>query len=470
MKRLSLIFLTLLISNLVLFAQGGKEINLVVTGEAETKDLAVAQALRSAVEMSFGTFVSANTAILDDEIVKDEVATISSGNIKSFKELGYVKMLEGYSVTIEAVVSLDNLISYAKGKGSSCEFAGQTFAMNMKLKELNSDNELKAISHLHNQVEIIAKDVFDFQIYADSPKSDREGGYIVPLTISMSSNEAANSYYNLITNTLSALSLSFDEIEEYEKANIPTYQVSIFAVNKCKQTQYQGFYDTMYYTYTYVFRNKKTGGQILELLCLPFKNVSYKVLFADHEDEIPLQLNDFNAKYYANYVWNNKFLYPRETRKETSDLMLGSYGFFIEFPCFPLLKHNMHNNEAEIVMMQKEIRELEKAKEKEKAKELERQLSLFQQRLRETQSCSAVRATSLNDRILWRTNDTGSPFSNVHLWGTSMNVDEANRLISLLFRSPIAPLHQFEIQYSVSSADLRSLTGFSISRTEPTNK
>ena len=459
MKRLSLIFLTLLISNLVLFAQGGKEINLVVTGEAETKDLAVAQALRSAVEMSFGTFVSANTAILDDEIVKDEVATISSGNIKSFKELGCVKMQEGYSVTIEAVVSLDNLISYAKGKGSSCEFAGQTFAMNMKLKELNSDNELKAISHLHNQVEIIAKDVFDYQIYADSPKSDREGGYIVPLTISMSSNEAANSFYNLITNTLSALSLTFNEIEEYEEANIPTYQVSIVGVNECKREMV--YYDTMCYTYTYVFRNEKTGGQILELLCLPFKNVSYKALFADHEDEIPLHWNHSN----------NKFLYPRKIRQETVDLMVGGNGFFIEFPCFPLLKHNMHNNEAEIVMMQKEIPELEKAKEKEKAKELERQLSLFQQRLRETQSCSAVRATSRNGSFLWRTNDTGSPFSNVHYRsGGMMSEDVANRLISLLFRSPIAPLHQFEIQYSVSSADLCSLTGFSISKIEPTNK
>ena len=63
------------------------EVTLVVTGEGATKEEATNNVLRSAVEQAFGVFVSANTTILNDEIVRDEIATITSGNIKSFKEL-----------------------------------------------------------------------------------------------------------------------------------------------------------------------------------------------------------------------------------------------------------------------------------------------------------------------------------------------------------------------------------------------
>ena len=67
------------------FAQPN-EVKLVVTGDGETKEEATNNALRSAVEQAFGVFVSANTEILNDELVKDEIATVSSGNIKSYVE------------------------------------------------------------------------------------------------------------------------------------------------------------------------------------------------------------------------------------------------------------------------------------------------------------------------------------------------------------------------------------------------
>ena len=115
-----------------------QEVTLVTSGEGTTKAEATAAALRSAIEQSFETFVSANTTILNDDIVKDEVATVTSGNIKSYKELSCTKDQQGaYTVSVSATVSLGKLIEYAKSHGSSAEFAGQTFAMNMKMLALN---------------------------------------------------------------------------------------------------------------------------------------------------------------------------------------------------------------------------------------------------------------------------------------------------------------------------------------------
>ena len=82
MKRI-LIFTFVLLMSLTLSAQDNT-IRLTVSGEGATKEEATANALRSAIEQAFGTFVSANTQILNDDIVKDEIATISSGNIQEY--------------------------------------------------------------------------------------------------------------------------------------------------------------------------------------------------------------------------------------------------------------------------------------------------------------------------------------------------------------------------------------------------
>ena len=85
MKRYLLVFIFLLCST-ISFAQA-QDVKLTVSGQGKTEEEAVNNALRLAVEEAYGVFVSANSNILNDEVVKDEIATISSGNIKSFKLL-----------------------------------------------------------------------------------------------------------------------------------------------------------------------------------------------------------------------------------------------------------------------------------------------------------------------------------------------------------------------------------------------
>lgn len=114
------------------------EVTLVASGKATDSEKATTIALRSAIEQAYGTFVSANTTILNDDLVKDEIVTISNGNIKSYEVLSDVKCEDGQDmVTVKATVCISKLVSYAKSKGASTEFAGATFAQSMKIKELN---------------------------------------------------------------------------------------------------------------------------------------------------------------------------------------------------------------------------------------------------------------------------------------------------------------------------------------------
>ena len=252
------------------------EITLTVSSDGPTKDEAVKNALRLAIEQAYGAFVSANTTILNDELVKDEIVTITHGAIKEFKEVAAAQLSDNrYSITVQATVSLPNLITYAKNHGSECEFAGNTFGMQMKIYELQKQNELKALENLresmkpmiaaamHWEIEVgepkvdsqegdfdfwqfnyvfsrdkdkkftIQKDVYSSKIdigFAEKiAKMRREDFYLVPVTIYASVFDGTydsegnpnEPLYNYINKTLSAISLTQEERSAAEAKGLP---------------------------------------------------------------------------------------------------------------------------------------------------------------------------------------------------------------------------------------------------------
>ena len=132
MKQVLKIFILTLFSSVCFIgnAKNDKEITLTVSSDGPTKDDAIKNALRLAIEQAYGVFVSANTTILNDDLVKDEIVTISKGAIKEYSLISDINKGDntGFVVTIKATVSLPHLIKYAKNHGSECEFAGNTFA------------------------------------------------------------------------------------------------------------------------------------------------------------------------------------------------------------------------------------------------------------------------------------------------------------------------------------------------------
>jgi hypothetical protein len=152
MKTINLL-LVFIFSAVLINAQTVDDVTLVVSGDGSTKEEATHVALRSAIEQAYGVFVSANTEILNDELVKDEIATVTSGNVKSYKELTAVILPNGnHMVSLQAVVSTKKLSAYAQSKSASCEFAGATFGANLKLHELNCKNTEIAFNNLRKQI------------------------------------------------------------------------------------------------------------------------------------------------------------------------------------------------------------------------------------------------------------------------------------------------------------------------------
>lgn len=173
MKQIAYIIAFILVALTAIGARAEEinEISLTVSSDGSTKDDAVKNALRLAIEQAYGAFVSANTTILNDELVKDEIVTVTHGAIKDFKEMAQAQLPDNrYSVTLQATVSLPNLITYAKNHGSECEFAGDTFGMQMKLYEIEKENELKVLENLNTQLESIFPSVLSWGIEVETPR------------------------------------------------------------------------------------------------------------------------------------------------------------------------------------------------------------------------------------------------------------------------------------------------------------
>lgn len=230
-KKFVLIFVALMSFHLLGIAQEAtdKSVTLVVSGDGMTKDAATKQALRSAIEQAFGTFVSANTDILNDELIRDEIVTVSSGNVSNYKEINCLQNKDGsYNVTLEATVSIGKLTSFAKSKGVTAELATGAFAMNMKIRELNKQNELQAIKDLQKKLSLMDKsyNFFDYKLILGEPYLNGEN-YAINVRVDIKPNQNLANFRNAIISTLQSLSLTETEKDEYERANIPFKRIKI---------------------------------------------------------------------------------------------------------------------------------------------------------------------------------------------------------------------------------------------------
>ena len=185
-------------------------VTLVVSGTGATKEEATMNALRSAIEQTYGTFVSENTQLLNDELVRDEVVTVSSGNIKQYKEIAHSILENGnHFMTLYATVSISKLMNYAQSKGATTvEFNGASIGMNYLLKKLYEKNKRITIENMFTQLSEIP-DVFDMSLSLVLDDHDRkyENDHKVKFTINLKYNANTELFIKTIYNTLAPLAV-----------------------------------------------------------------------------------------------------------------------------------------------------------------------------------------------------------------------------------------------------------------------
>ena len=243
-------------------AKSQDEAVLTVFGFGKTKDEATKIALRSAIEQAFGAFVSSNTQLLNDSLISDEIATVSSGNIKHYEYISEQKYENGYSVSLKATVSINKLIHYAESKGSEIEFGGDAFAMNIAMYELNKENEVYAINHLYKEISNQIPFLYDYEITTLTPKKNNESKWEIPITVTIRTNENTLKAFDLILNTFNSISISREEWKKNREMGIGRGGIVTLSVEggSGKTVRTWGGYTNTTTTYSYK-GGKKFGNE-----------------------------------------------------------------------------------------------------------------------------------------------------------------------------------------------------------------
>jgi len=199
-----------------LFAQTENKVAVItVSGSGKTQDEAKQNALRNAIEQAFGTFISSNTQILNDELVKDEIVSVSSGNIQEYTVLSEVQTPDGYwTKTVKAKVAIDKLTSFCESKGVNVEFNGSLFALNIKQQMLNEQNELKSIENMRIVLKEILNQSFNYVISTSQPTSFG-GSWRIHVIVEGTLNNNFINVSNYLFNTLKGVSCTQSEVDNY---------------------------------------------------------------------------------------------------------------------------------------------------------------------------------------------------------------------------------------------------------------
>jgi hypothetical protein len=302
-------------------SSSNKTTTLVVTGQGKTKDEAQQNALRSAIEQAFGTFISSKTELLNDELVSDEIVSLSNGNIQEFEILSELQIPNGnYSITLKATVSVSKLTSFVESKGLEVEFKGSLFGANMRQQESNKVAEFKAIINLCEASNEMLSKSLDYEVEYKEPTvaGNQPPGnptkYEILLIVTASTNTNYQTFAEYFTKTISFISMSESEVSNYKKLNKGVYALFI-GNNKL------------------FFRNPKTSIA-LQNLFLKSNKYLHNFSVSSNIGIIPLEINGLKKNSFFNTGYQEK-----------GQWVVNSQGSGVGFPNFNSPRHGYTRDE-----------------------------------------------------------------------------------------------------------------------------
>lgn len=224
MKRVLTLCIFCLSASFCLFAEN---VELTVSATGSSRDIAISNALRNAIEQTYGVFVSSNTAVLNDELMKDQTVTLSSGIVKTYSVVSESVLHNGhYMVNIKACVSTSELVEVARNLGSKCELAGSLIATNIKMERLYEKNEVAVMQNLFQTIDLM-QDVFDYKL-----KVENASVRGVSVTVSIYANKNMQTLNEMIFNTLSAIGLSKDAVRARKEMGLRVFENRFYYKNE----------------------------------------------------------------------------------------------------------------------------------------------------------------------------------------------------------------------------------------------
>ena len=196
------------------------------TGQGGTIKEAKENALRNALEETYGIFMSSKTTIKNDDF-SDDMQAIVTGSIDSYKLISTTTLPDKtFTVLVEANVSPSKIRSYTRSTGSKIIMDVNSFTRNLKLFETNKSSEEKSIAILCENLNKFIRQSIDFNIVSSEPKytENDKTKFIMKYKVNWSLNQNFKNFEDNLFQTLSDIGMTNDEVIDYIKIQKPYYK------------------------------------------------------------------------------------------------------------------------------------------------------------------------------------------------------------------------------------------------------
>ena len=371
MNKLTVLFFSLLFITNV-HSQNEQAINITTTGTGLTKNNAINDALRNALEQTYGGFISSKTNITNDELFNDEVVAITSGEIHDYELISETKIESGYAVTIVAKISQTGLNNFVtQSGGDAVVFDANVFSTKIKLQRLNEKAEIKSINNILEILEEIYKRSIEFEFTSSNPRiNENNRKWRVDFTVSTKYNENILSFIDYFSSSLEKIAMTKSQKAEYQDLGKSTYPVLV-------NNEYFYFRNEESYNSinNFLIRLKNKFGQFkitmnngdyifspsINSRTLSNYNENFFIPYLNHTPDRRYSRNNYyNYKCYVGFGSNEEFKYYNRTTSNGSAYQYilvepeGIKGKSMSYSSRYGLSVPKNENESGILMLNKE--------------------------------------------------------------------------------------------------------------------
>jgi hypothetical protein len=223
MKKLILALISVLFVSASLYAQSDEEMialealegekKIVADGYGATPEDALEAALQNAVEQAAGSYVSSMTEIENDEIVKEEVLSLSHGFIKEHRKLSESNFGDEYKVVVAAIIVEKQMIKSLEASGVKVQYQTAGLVSDLKAWDKMKEDEFKMAKALFDVHQMKNYGIiWNYMLRMEEPM--RSGNqYTVKGTVTANTNTNYTTEFMNLKRILSELALETEEMK-----------------------------------------------------------------------------------------------------------------------------------------------------------------------------------------------------------------------------------------------------------------
>jgi hypothetical protein len=193
---------------------------------------ALGMALTNGLTQSFGAYITSETIIEGDDVVKDEISRLTQGNILDYEVISERVVGNEVYLDVEIRVSKEQSVDFMnkveEASGKSISFDADKWSLNVKQKQKSDSVERELIRALESSLESKFEGVVDFSM--DASEVNYQGiQAIVTIQCRAKTNHNITSLSTYIVKSLEEIALTSQEKKSRDALGLNSHSIAMIA-------------------------------------------------------------------------------------------------------------------------------------------------------------------------------------------------------------------------------------------------